>query len=248
MSYFPSGFWSRLITRILADDAIVEIVMTFISPFKEYMDEKIFTVLMDVQAEWVLWQTGMELRYAGITLLRLKEINYNLKNSPHDYRQYKFKLKQDGIWCTVDLKNSAILEIWFPLDTLVIKQPIEPVDGEEPVGYRAIVVEPQPESVPQLLALIIDHIDILLEDWYPTLGTRFVHTSEGKLLVTRLIPCPLCLIGNGDAEVSDHEHTPEEIPKYYTVNKERQSQDSYKSDGDSGVGWVDLGLLCPTFS
>ncbi len=44
---------------------------------------------------------------------------------------------------------------------------------EEPMGYQAIVVEPRPESMPQLMALIVDHIDILLEDWYPTLGTRF---------------------------------------------------------------------------
>ena len=26
MSYFPSGFWSRLLTRVLADDSVVEIV------------------------------------------------------------------------------------------------------------------------------------------------------------------------------------------------------------------------------
>lgn len=239
MSYFPSGFWSRLITRILADDTIVDIVMSFLAPFKDFVDERIFTSLLETQAEWVLWQTGIELRYAGITLLRLKEVNYGMKNSPHDYRQYKFKLKQDGIWCTVDLKNSAMLEIWFPVDTLVVKQPIMSDSMEdEPMGYQAIVVEPRPESMPQLLALIVDHIDILLEDWYPTLGTRFVHTSEGKLLVTRLIPCPRCLINNSDSdtESSGAEHLQEDIQRYY-MNRERQSQDSYKSDGDSGVGY-----------
>lgn len=239
MSYFPSGFWSRLITRILADDTIVEIVMSFITPFKDFVDDNIFASLLDTHAEWILWQTGLELRYAGITLLRLKEVNYNLKNTPYDYRQFKFKLKQDGIWCTVDLKNSAILEIWFPVDTLVIKQPImSDCPDDEPMGYQAIVVEPRSESMPQLLALIVDHIDILLEDWYPTLGTRFVHTSEGKLLVTRLIPCPRCLLNNGehDNEVSDQEHPSEDAPKYY-MNHERKSQDSYKSDGDSGVGY-----------
>lgn len=240
MSYFPSGFWSRLITRILADDAIVEIVMSFLAPFKDFVDDNIFASLLDLQAEWVLWQTGIELRYSGITLLRLKEVNCNLKNTPYDYRQFKFKLKQDGIWCKVDLKNSAILEIWFPVDTLVIKQPImsDTLD-EEPMGYQAIVVEPRPESMPQLMALIVDHIDILLEDWYPTLGTRFVHTSEGKLLVTRLIPCPRCLLGNiennCESESSDSDKLIEDIQKY-CVNRERQSQDSYKSDGDSGVG------------
>ncbi|KYM96488.1 Leucine-rich repeat serine/threonine-protein kinase 1 [Cyphomyrmex costatus] len=247
MSYFPSGFWSRLITRILADDAIVDIVMSFLAPFKDFVDDNIFASLLDLQAEWVLWQTGIELRYSGITLLRLKEVCYNLKNSPYDYRQFKFKLKQDGIWCTVDLKNSAILEIWFPVDTLVIKQPImsDSVD-EEPMGYQAIVVEPRPESIPQLMALIVDHIDILLEDWYPTLGTRFVHTSEGKLLVTRLIPCPRCLLGNtenGDGESSDSDgRLIEDIQKYCAMKSrtERQSQDSYKSDGDSGVGYDSL--------
>ncbi|KZC04554.1 Leucine-rich repeat serine/threonine-protein kinase 1 [Dufourea novaeangliae] len=243
MSYFPSGFWSRLITRILADDTIVEIVMSFLAPFKNFVDDKIFVSFLDTQAEWVLWQTGIELRYANITLLRLKEVNYNLKNVPYDYRQFKFKLKQDGIWCTVDLKNSAILEIWFPVDTLVIKQPIMSDSAdEEPMGYQVIIVEPRPESVPQLLALIVDHIDILLEDWYPTLGTRFVHTSEGKLLVTRLIPCPRCLLNNGENEhdISDNnERLAEDIQRYY-VNKERQSQDSYKSDGDSGVGYDSL--------
>lgn len=49
------------------------------------------------------------------------------------------------------------------------------------------------QSVTKLLSLCVDHIDILLEDWYPTLGTRFVHTSEGRFLITRLIPCPNCL-------------------------------------------------------
>ncbi|XP_033223116.1 leucine-rich repeat serine/threonine-protein kinase 1 [Belonocnema kinseyi] len=239
MSYFPSGFWSRLITRILADEAIVDVVMSLLTPFKDAVDEKIFASMLDTHAEWILWQTGLELRYAGVSLLRLKEVNYNLKNSPYDYRQYKFKLKQDGIWCTVDLKNSAILEIWFPLDTLVVKQPIASDSAdEEPIGYQAIVVDPQPESMPQLLALIVDHIDILLEDWYPTLGTRFVHTSEGKLLVTRLIPCPRCLLNNGESDNEGGDQENEEIQRYY-LNRERQSQDSYKSDGDSGVGHDD---------
>lgn len=134
-------------------------------------------------------------------------------------------MRQDGIWCTIDLKSSAILEIWFPVDTLVIKQPIPATDSdddEEPVGYQAIVVEPQPESMPQLLALIVDHIDILLEDWYPTLGTRFVHTSEGKLLVTRLVPCPRCLIDRGESEsesFGDSEQSSDDLPRLVVTTK-----------------------------
>lgn len=28
---------------------------------------------------------------------------------------------------------------------------------------------------------------------YPSLGTRFMHTSEGHLLINRLVPCPDCI-------------------------------------------------------
>lgn len=35
MSYFPSGFWSRLITRILADDSIIDIIRSYFTLPKE---------------------------------------------------------------------------------------------------------------------------------------------------------------------------------------------------------------------
>lgn len=72
------------------------------------------------------------------------------------------------MWSDVDLNNSSILEILLPLDTIVIKRPI--TDDNEPIGYQAIVLDPSPECTAQLLALAVDHIDVLLEDWYPTLG------------------------------------------------------------------------------
>lgn len=81
---------------------------------------------------------------------------------------FRLHLKQEGIWSDVDLNSSSILEILLPLDTLVIKRPI--TDEDEPIGYQAIVLDPSPECSAQLLALAVDHIDILLEDWYPTLG------------------------------------------------------------------------------
>lgn len=68
----------------------------------------------------------------------------------------------------MDLINSSILEILLPSDTLVIKRPI--TDEDEEIGYQAIVLDPAPECTAQLLALAVDHIDTLLEDWYPTLG------------------------------------------------------------------------------
>jgi hypothetical protein len=38
MSYFPSGFWSRLLTRILADDSVVEIVRNYFIVPEEVSD------------------------------------------------------------------------------------------------------------------------------------------------------------------------------------------------------------------
>lgn len=83
---------------------------------------------------------------------------------------FRFRLKQEGSWNDVDLVNSSILEIFFPVDTVVIKRPITDEVAGEPIGYQAIVLDPSPECTAKLLALAVDHIDILLEDWYPTLG------------------------------------------------------------------------------
>jgi hypothetical protein len=45
----------------------------------------------------------------------------------------------------------------------------------------------------KILALVIEIIDNLLEDWYPDLGTRFMQDSKGDYLVTRLAPCHDCI-------------------------------------------------------
>lgn len=101
----------------------------------------------------------------------------------------------------MDLQNTSILEIHFPVESLVIKSLApENTDMSQNKVSDDIVIECTQESTAQLLALAVDHIDILLEDWYPTLGTRFVHTSEGKFLVTRLVPCPRCLQLSADNE------------------------------------------------
>lgn len=100
--------------------------------------------------------------------------------------------------------NSSILEIHFPVDTLLIK-PVISDTVHDVSAYKftePLEVQCTPECMTQLLALAVDHIDILLEDWYPTLGTRFVHTSEGKFLVTRLVPCPKCLASALETEQS----------------------------------------------
>lgn len=84
---------------------------------------------------------------------------------------FRILIKQENIWSDVDLKNASLLEIFLPLDNIVIKRPV--IQKDETIGYQAIVLDPSPEYSTQLLALTVDHIDVLLEDWYPTLGTIF---------------------------------------------------------------------------
>lgn len=198
ISYFPSGFWSRLMIRILADNSIGEIARNIYNCIDDvsfqYIEQRrnhkmIFNVLTLSQAtqstkiQWKLWQTGMEL-YVGSTLIfKLREISLTCSNSVFRNELNRYKIKQDGIWADVDLSRSSILEINFPLLNLTI--------SDEAGESKSIPVNIQ--CITKLLSACVDHVDILLEDWYPTIGTRFVHTSEGRFLVTRLVPCPTCI-------------------------------------------------------
>lgn len=248
MSYFPSGFWSRLITRILGDDTIVNVIRQFFMPTEVNGDDFMCSDFQN-HFDWILWQTGIELKFANkITLFRMKEVLH--RNSPINYRQLRFQLNQENTWFDVPIKTSSILETYLPLDTVIIKKPIKN-KNEEDIGFRAVVLDPSPVQAAKLLALVVDHIDVLLEDWYPTLGTRFVHTSEGKCLVIRLVPCPRCLAGSvetdsisidmkDDNSPSKIEHISKEFLKKDVENKKivRKSQESYNGSdgGDSGVG------------
>lgn len=42
--------------------------------------------LLDCKAEWVLWQTGLQLKYGEITLFRMREV---LQNTGPQYRHLK---------------------------------------------------------------------------------------------------------------------------------------------------------------
>ncbi|KAK6640323.1 hypothetical protein RUM44_012009 [Polyplax serrata] len=235
MSYFPSGFWSRLITRMLADDGIIEIVRGFFTMPKEMNTDFRLAQELDIRTEWVLWQTGMSLQYGSVTLFKMREILLGMKTISVDYRQLKFRLQQEGSWLDMDLSSSSILEIYFPVDSVIVKRNL--TDREE---FQILHLNPNLENVAKLLALAIDHIDILLEDWYPTLGTRFVHTSEGKFLVTRLIPCPKCWLENID-RLSSHHSIFQNLNDHLFQEDMRDrhkwhSRESIISDGDSGVG------------
>lgn len=125
----------------------------------------------------------MKLYNDDTLIFQLQEIPQNYSNSSYREEANKFKIKQDGIWSDLDLSKSSILEINFPLLEMIRN-----------VGDSVTKsIPPNLQYATKLLSTCVDHIDILLEDWYPTIGTRFVHTSEGRFLVTRLVPCPVCI-------------------------------------------------------
>uniref|UniRef100_A0A182SXA4 Uncharacterized protein n=1 Tax=Anopheles maculatus TaxID=74869 RepID=A0A182SXA4_9DIPT len=223
MSYFPSGFWSRLITRVLADDQVVEAVRGLYPLPKELLDQ--CSGLEDapaLSAHWAVWQTGLSLHFGSSTVVfKMREISITCPTSPYRNPMNRFKLKQDGIWCDIDLTTSSILEIHFPCNVLRVQVPAGsaqpenamPEDTSKPVACE---IEPNIQCLTQLLALTVDHIDLLLEDWYPTLGTRFVHTSEGRFLVTRLVPCPRCL---RECEERHAPNLPSQVKPCSTLNQ-----------------------------
>lgn len=94
-------------------------------------------------------------------IFRVKEVFSDYPNAICDYKQCTMKWQDDGDWRDLKIKNMAILEILVPNDCISIKSLRS--DAVYPV-------HPTPTASAQLMALTVEHIDMLLEDWYPDLG------------------------------------------------------------------------------
>lgn len=182
MTYFPSGFYSRLITRILSNDQISEFI-------KDIYDVNLITAesldevksFIEQECSWKLWQNGLALHFKNQVIFKMSEIS----NSPiYSNPNIRYKLKTDEFWNDISLQNCSLLEIYFPMQNTVIRSNTNQILAE---------LKPNIGVISKLLTIAVDHVDLLLEDWYPSLGTRFIHTSDGKFLISRLILCPRCL-------------------------------------------------------
>ena len=66
MTYFPSGFWSRLIVRILADTTLYGVVHSlFRLPEELLRKTPQIRSMVEHDPEWHCWQSGLELFYMG---------------------------------------------------------------------------------------------------------------------------------------------------------------------------------------
>jgi len=84
---------------------------------------------LDRPTEWFCWQTGLELRYGELTLIRIKEIGSSEK--PHTFmlrRDEEGDLSElceeenisraeaeESVWDVVDLMEAGLLEIHLPV-------------------------------------------------------------------------------------------------------------------------------------
>ncbi|KAG4071917.1 hypothetical protein HA402_006078 [Bradysia odoriphaga] len=195
MSYFPSGFWSRLITRILADDQIVNAIGKIYTTPRN--SDQIFKIS---DMKWQLWQCGIALYLQDNLIFRLHEVSMQCEHSIFRQPNINFALKHDDNWSPIAISKSCLMEIFFPMNVLCVS-----ASDDSGKSVRTTKHEISVQNLTQILSICVDHIDILLEDWYPTLGTRFVHTSEGRFLVTRLIPCPKCfsIVSSGKPQTPD---------------------------------------------
>src|SRR3569832_1462260 len=94
--------------------------------------------------------------------------------------------QDDDVWRPARAHKAQTLEIFVPnfeLDIRCVRASsliklFRFLSGKEST-QRTIRLETDLRARTKLLSMVVDAIDTLLEDWYPSLGTRFVHTSEG---------------------------------------------------------------------
>ena len=141
MTYVPSGFWPRLISRFLASSEFVSIVLRNLAYEKDQIKELTGQLMSgeskgSLDLEWTYWKTGIELWYKGLSLLRLTEILpggsfqgctpspsifTQSEASPvepsNDIRDLTFEL--NGHFVPVDMNPNRGIEIFVP-DTVCL--------------------------------------------------------------------------------------------------------------------------------
>lgn len=94
--------------------------------FPQVLNDHSLSSVLGGQAEWVCWQTGMELHYAHTTLFRMREVlpvhSYGPSHGSHtpthgpnhpsvqpnhiiyDYKSMRFLVRQEGVWSDVEVR------------------------------------------------------------------------------------------------------------------------------------------------
>ena len=141
MTYVPSGFWPRLISRFLSSNEFGKILLRSLGYDKDQILEIMEQLVSGVQAgavslEWSYWKSGIELWYKGLSLLRVSEILpegsfHDCKPSPSIFEQSAttpfepavdtadLSFDLNGLWMPVDMTPNRGIEIIIP-DTVCL--------------------------------------------------------------------------------------------------------------------------------
>lgn len=192
MAYVPSGFWSRLITRLLGDEILpnlfdeyfkfstdcpisddiklrkilgtrINFRIRFLLEFVSHLSR---SFLESNKAEWLLWQTGVEVKFLNRMLFSLKEFLPLAEIRDYNYKDMKFKCRLDNSLINVDTEHASITEI--VVSSLVLSIRYQNADGKA----KLVTMETDLQAMTKLLAMVVETVDTLLEDWYPSLGNR----------------------------------------------------------------------------
>ncbi|CAF3734188.1 unnamed protein product [Rotaria sp. Silwood1] len=169
------------------------------------LNNKIKNILM-AECSWIICQTGLELRYYDCCLLRINQINLTSSiiddDISYSYLNFIFQFHTD------EEQNKQILPFndqGSLIEILICTSDLQMIIGsndDETEDSNSFVIElfVQQSTIGRILTILMAHIDTLLEDWYPEMGTRFVQNSKGDYLVNRFIPCHQCLNENNQLE------------------------------------------------
>ncbi|KAI6202441.1 Protein kinase domain containing protein [Aphelenchoides besseyi] len=203
MQYVPVGFWPRLTARILNDEKLCNTIaeLFVLGEDEEEMGFKsrlsndcaLFCEVNDALNgetsddrkggfDFLLWQTGIEVRLFGEYICSLKQFLPLANVRDTNYSMADLHRRSDDLqWRRLSIANEFVVELLIPLMDMNLTW--------KGMDYRVRTCEKQ---ATRFLASLVGIVDDLLEDWFPALGTRFVHTSDGQLLVDRLITCNQC--------------------------------------------------------
>ncbi|XP_052829384.1 leucine-rich repeat serine/threonine-protein kinase 1 [Octopus bimaculoides] len=224
LMYIPSGFWPQVITRLLADKCIyttAEYLFDIDCCCDQCLPIIRKEIVKTIR--WRCWQKQMELVYKNCVLLSVKEASVDSPGVICDFTRCTVLCHMGQRWEIVDLKQASVLELCFPSNEYSINfyNNISSEQQKKTSQQKCDITENEQQRTSseqyclfcqnvnkvcdftlvrneklscRLLARVIEHVDNLLQDWYPELGEqRFIQNIHGQYLVSRLVPCPCCL-------------------------------------------------------